>query len=152
MGRRHGTAADFWARVDMSGPGCWEWQGCTDRCGYGKVGHLGKTKRAHRRAYELSNGPIDPGLCVCHRCDNPRCCNPGHLFLGTHADNMSDRDAKNPHRGEDNRNAKLTDSNVRAIREARKGGESLRSVARRMGIAFSNVRRVEIGETWSHVQ
>ena len=91
----------FWMRVDQSDPdGCWEWQGGrSNRGGYGLVG-VGKAKnaKAHRIAYELANGPFDSDLFVCHRCDNPPCCRPDHLFLGTNADNAADRERKGRNR------------------------------------------------------
>lgn len=77
---------------------CWEWQGTRLPSGYGRIGIAGKgqgvTDLTHRVAYRIANGEIPPGMEVCHTCDNPPCCNPDHLFLGTHADNMRDMSAK----------------------------------------------------------
>lgn len=70
--------------------GCWEWQNSTHEFGYGMVYDGTKAVLAHRLAYTLFVGPIPDGMCVCHKCDNPPCCNPDHLFLGTKADNQSD--------------------------------------------------------------
>lgn len=88
----------FWARVNEDGPvlrpelgPCWPW-GCGP--GYGQV-QVGPTREStHRISWEIHVGPIPPGLCVCHKCDNPPCVNPAHLFLGTHLDNARDREAK----------------------------------------------------------
>jgi len=98
--RHHGvTLSDrLWARVVRGAPdACWEWQGATDKDGYGRIGRGGRgapNNPAHRVAFEISRGPIPYGLLVCHHCDNPPCCNPAHLFLGTHQDNQADKVAK----------------------------------------------------------
>src|SRR4051812_24942090 len=75
--------AYFWARVDRSGD-CWPWTAGTDHAGYGQVRAPTGETRAHRIAWELTHGPIPAGMFACHRCDKPICCNPAHLFLGTH--------------------------------------------------------------------
>jgi len=73
--------------------GCLEWTGCTSH-GYGLIGVNGNQVQAHRVAWELANGPIPAGMEVCHKCDRPPCCDPEHLFIGTHTDNMADMAAK----------------------------------------------------------
>jgi len=83
----------LWARVDQ-GPDCWVWLGAKRRRGYGQL-HIGNQwLSTHRLAWELTYGPIPAGLFVCHHCDNPPCCRPDHLFLGTAADNNRDTKAK----------------------------------------------------------
>ena len=86
----------FWAKVDRREPGeCWEWQASCDDSGYGTFRHQGKMKKAHRLAWVFcGRGPIPDGLVVMHSCDNPPCCNPAHLSLGTVADNNRDRHDK----------------------------------------------------------
>lgn len=86
-------AARFWARVDTSGE-CWTWTGPTVGRGYGKVSAFGSTQRAHRVAWILTNGEIPDGVFVCHRCDNPPCIRPDHLFLGDSTDNVRDMGLK----------------------------------------------------------
>lgn len=91
----------FWERIDRSNnDGCWSWRGGKDASGYGTLvggvleGQSGKYLKAHRVSWELHYGPIPDGLFVLHRCDNPPCCNPKHLFLGTAGDNIRDAVAK----------------------------------------------------------
>ena len=84
----------FWSHVVTMPNGCMEWTGATDPKGYGHGTVNGGHFAAHRRAWELANGPIPNGLHVCHHCDNPPCCNPEHLFLGTMKDNMMDMVSK----------------------------------------------------------
>jgi len=80
----------FWSKVDVRGRDeCWEWQASGSK-GYGRLMMDGVTWGAHRLAFTLVKGRIPDGMCVLHSCDNPPCCNPAHLFIGTHADNMRD--------------------------------------------------------------
>lgn len=80
----------FWSHVASRADGCWEWTGARGRAGYGYFSIKDRRFFAHRLAFALVNGPIPPGLFVCHRCDNPPCCRPDHLFLGTTRDNVVD--------------------------------------------------------------
>jgi hypothetical protein len=108
----------FWSKVDVRAPDeCWPWQAALTHDGYGRfsIGH--KQVLAHRMSWTLVNG--DPGeLFVLHTCDNRSCVNPNHLFLGTHLDNMDDRNAKGRQiQGERHHKSKLTENDVRAIRK-----------------------------------
>lgn len=87
--------AKFWSRVDIPRKDalCWTWTAAKIK-GYGTMNVGGKNCGAHRIAWELFNGPIPDGLHACHHCDNPSCVNPSHIFLGTHQDNMADKQAK----------------------------------------------------------
>lgn len=108
------TVKRFWAKVDRGNPrACWLWTAGCCTAGYGHF-RLGSTvtgdrrkELSHRLAYELAYGPISDGLQVLHGCDNPPCCNPAHLFLGTHAENMRDRGAKGRQRKQESANQKL---------------------------------------------
>lgn len=126
--------------------------------GYGMIRHQGKTVRAHRLSYCQANG-MDleqiVGLEVRHACDNPPCINPGHLSLGTHADNMRDmfeRKRRTAAVGVKASKAKLNDEQVRSIRAENAAGQSLRKIAKRVGLNATTVRKICMRETWRHVE
>ncbi len=156
---RRRTKPHFWDNVLQVGS-CWEWQGTRRPDGYGLLYVNGVQTRAHRHAFELAWGtPIPPGMSVLHRCDNPPCVRPGHLWLGTDADNLADMRAKGRARhfvgrvqaGEANHNAKLTDDAVREIRRLRATGLLQREIAERLGVHTGTVGYVLRGATWNKV-
>ena len=131
--------------------GCIEWFGAKDGCGYGKLFINKKTVSAHRIAYQLAHGPIPVGLWVLHRCDNPGCINPDHLFLGTAKDNSVDRNSKGRNafqRGEQGPAAKLTEDKVRLIRYDIRSQEA---IASDYGVHQGTISRIKLGKSWSHV-
>jgi hypothetical protein len=136
--------------------GCWEWQLTKERppiFPYGRIYFGKKYKLVHRVMYEEMHGlPIRDGMCVLHRCDNPSCCRPSHLFLGTKTDNANDRDSKGRGvKGERDGMSKVTASQVLEIRSARAAGRSLKDIAEVYGISFSAVSAIARGKTWKHV-
>lgn len=165
------TSERFWDQVSWGQPDeCWEWQGPMRGNGYGYTTDFWKKILAHRFAYELVKGPIPNKLNVCHRCDNRRCVNPDHLFLGTHSDNIQDMIAKgranfrgprNPLRGEAGTAARLTEVEVKAIRAAYEPGPigwphgvqrtSIRVLAKRYGVSPTTIANILDRRTWAHV-
>lgn len=152
----------FWSKVDQREQGeCWLWRGERNRYGYGISYPGSRRHRAHRVAYVLSRGRIPDNLLVLHRCDNPPCCNPAHLFLGTCADNIRDAIQKGRHpgipneckaRGVKQHLAKLTDSTVTQMRDLyRLGTVSLRNLARAFGVSKTTTLAVVQRKTWRHV-
>lgn len=145
-------AERFWAKVRRSDPdACWLWAGRKGANGYGTIIRNNRFIYSHRHSWCLTNGAIPPGLFVCHRCDVPLCVNPGHLFLGTNADNMADAAKKGRSAsGERGGTAKLTQAQVNDIRAALRAGESRRCIARRFGVGHSAINVISSGKGWRH--
>lgn len=144
----------FWRRVARRGESeCWEWSGSRHPHGHGYVVLRGKVSYAHRKAWELANGRTVPaGMSVCHKCDNPPCCNPAHLFIGTHQENMADAAAKGrAMRGERHVYAKLSDENVREIRRRYANGEGVCHLARVYGVYHGAITKIVHRTGWKHV-
>lgn len=140
--------ARFWCNV-AHGDGCWEWQGPLNGRGYGRVWWHGTRAPAHRVAWELANGPIPAGLIVCHNCpggDNPRCCRPDHLFIGTIDDNNQDAARKG------RKAMKLTPADVAEIRRLYTTGKlTQRQIAGLFGIHDSVVNEIILRKAWKHI-
>jgi len=155
MAARYPISFRFWRHVDKTN-GCWLWTASLDGKGYGQFGIEKRSHRAHRVAWELTFGAVPAGLCVLHHCDNPRCVNPAHLFLGSMKDNTRDmlskqRDGHGRMPGARNPNAKLTDDDVRTIRRRREEGQKLREIAADYGITEANVSYIFKRKGWKHV-
>lgn len=139
----------FWSYVEKT-DSCWIWTGTRSRLGYGRIGMDAPNSKqivlAHRFSYELHIGPIPPKMFVCHRCDNPPCVNPDHLFIGTCADNMHDMTIKQRHAF-----IKLTPTDVVAIRNRYANGESMRHLAETYPISLHSVWRVVRRKSWQHI-
>ena len=154
VGRDHYESAKlrFFERRVIVGE-CWEISGAESGKGYVAFGFKGKQGLAHRVAYEIFIGPIPEGLFVLHRCDNRKCANPKHLFLGTHDDNMQDMDSKGRRRsGEKHYMARLTDDLVRTLRAEYKPGDSWMALEKKYGINRGVLRPAILGITWKHVK
>jgi len=142
----------YWLKVDRRGQeDCWAWAGGCDHGGYGRIKAAGERRNlaAHRVAWEFRYGPIPGGLCVLHRCDNPGCVNPEHLFLGTVADNNRDKKEKGRStRGESNHHSRLTEWQAIAIRS---DCRARRAIAADYGICESQVGHIRAKRRWGHI-
>lgn len=124
---------------------CWEWKGARHPFGHGQKRFRGKVQYTHRIAWEWVNGPIPEGMCVLHKCDNPPCCNPNHLFLGTNQDNVRDRCSKGrTAKGEFHYRAKISDDEIMIIRKLQ--GFTNRQIGSIFGISQPYVSRLRRSE------
>lgn len=146
------------SRIKVTPNGCFEWQGSrkgkTKESGYGRIQIDGKTHLAHRVSYQVFRGPTPPGMHVCHKCDNPCCINPSHLFLGTVQDNLRDAASKgrtDKRTGERNASCKLTTETILAIRESHAMGVSSYDIARKYSISHAHTRKIINRKRWAHV-
>lgn len=150
----------FWSYVDKNGPnGCWIWNGCRDKWGYGDLSWFNKHIQAHRLAWKLLRG--DPGKLDClHKCNNPPCCNPDHLYLGTDLENARDRTIAGTHtHGERSGQAKLTDKEALEIRAKywrkvsgkRTTASNAVELSKVYGVTPQTISQVALGRRWTHL-
>ncbi len=154
LSARRSAAEILTVRAEPGEGGCLNWTGRIIPSGYGRYG----ARTAHRLAYENAHGAIPAGMHVLHRCDNRRCINPAHLWIGTNADNVADKVTKGRQargrehgvytRGEKNHLAKLTAEAVRQIRGSILSGVAL---ANRYGVSAATISEARSGKTWRHV-
>lgn len=155
----------FWSKVNCLGDSdCWEWQGTILASGYGQFKLFRKKYRAHRLAYIL-NFECDLGsLLVLHHCDNRKCCNPNHLFLGTHKDNSEDRERKGRgvvgrhfpykrvYRGDESKLTIYSSNTILEIRHRYQTEDISQSeLARQFGMTSQNVGKIVRRDTWKHI-
>lgn len=137
----------FWRYVNRS-TGCWIWTGSTNKYGYGVISRHGK---AHRASWKIHNGEFDTSLCVCHKCDNPLCVNPDHLFLGTKKDNSEDMVRKGRSTATRNGRAKLTVNEVLEIRSRRTAGAANHELAVEYGVSAGLISKIMHRKAWASV-
>jgi len=134
---------------------CWLWKKNVDKDGYGRIDNI----RSNRYSYELHKGEIPEGLCVCHTCDNPPCCNPDHLWIGTVGDNTRDmvRKGRRPNHfppslpGILNPKAKLTEDNIKQIRQKHKAGMNYYDLAKLYNVTDCMIGKIVRYECWKHI-
>lgn len=134
----------FWGKV-KKGKTCWEWSGAKIPKGYGQLGFLGKHTYAHRVSWELCFGKIPQGLCVLHKCDNPPCVNPKHLFLGTIADNNRDMFRKNRGFHWPKGITTLSALKFHRIQRLLRAGKNPKQIRRITGVSWNTAQRIRDG-------
>lgn len=156
------TAESFWGKVNgdrRERNGCWEWQGSCNNTGYGTVAWHGKVYTAHRVAAWLAGLVKNPSAPkdkrakthVLHKCDNRKCCNPSHFFLGSYADNQTDayaKERKTQPKGEAHSNAKLTNREASQIRKLYSNGMVQTVLANKFGVSQRAISLIVRGETY----
>lgn len=136
--------------------GCLLWEGAMNGHGYGTIRAAGRQVFAHRAAWLIAYGEIPSGKCILHRCDNPACISPTHLFVGSHSDNMQDMRSKGrgvlPNlRGESHPASKLSEEHVRQIVTRLLSGDLQTAIARDFNISLGAIEGISQGKKWRHI-
>jgi hypothetical protein len=145
------TKETFYKNVIKQSNGCWEWQKSLHTFGYGVTSYKNKYWGAHRLSLVFEG--IDPtGYYVCHSCDNPKCVNPAHLFLGTHNDNMKDMRKKNRDpKGSQCNKSNLTDQDILDIRQAKENGVTGIELSKKYKVSAPSIYNICNKKTWTHI-
>jgi len=146
--------ASFWSKVAITADDnkCWLWLGAAGIYGYKRWN--GKQERAHRIAWMLPDYVIPDGMEIMHSCDNPLCCNPKHLSVGTRKDNADDREQKGrgkQPKGEEHWNCKLTEVEAIQIRHRLANGEKRSQLAKEYGLHYNTVKEISQGKLWAYL-
>ena len=142
----------FWFKVNKTDY-CWEWVGGKNSSGYGTI-YNEKTVLVHRLSWQIHFGDIIEGLCVCHSCDNKKCVNPDHLFLGTQQDNMNDmveKGGNNSPKGEKNGMHKLSESDIHIIKYMLGEGSTQSNVAKLFGVSQPVISNINLQKAWRDI-
>lgn len=145
--------ARFWNKVDFGGAGgCWNWTAYLHHKGYGRFHFRKRITGAHQVSYLLFRGPIPKGLCVCHKCDNRRCVNPEHLFLGTNADNQEDASRKKrmPH-GQGHWKVSISDAMALQIKDLIREGVQPLAISQQLAVPYYTVMNIKQGTSFRHL-
>lgn len=153
MSEKSSTAERFWSKVRKGGPDeCWLWLRPGHPYGQLSVRWMKRPIGSHRLSWMMENGPIPDGLYILHKCDNPLCVNPAHLFLGTHLQNVADRIRKGRDpRGEKHHASKLTDEQAREILRRLRAGEKGLPLSREFGISLPVISAIKHGTRRKHL-
>jgi hypothetical protein len=135
------------ARTKVMASECWHYETATI-VNYGGIRYLDRNMKTHRASWLVHRSPVPEGLCVLHRCDNRRCVNPEHLWLGTKTDNLADKVA----RGRHTTTSKLSPDDVRKIKALLAEGNSCGAIARQFNVSESHVRAIKHGRRYAHVE
>lgn len=136
----------------ITGKKCWEWIGDIGIGGYGRIWYKGKTNFAHRVSYLKHIGKIPKGTLVCHTCDNPKCVNPDHLFLGTEQNNYDDMVSKGRRKKVPNSKKRLTEYQVICIRKLLDTGELLKNIAVKFSVSIQTISSIKNNRTWKNIR